>query len=260
MFNALRLLLRRGGPRGPTAPLPDLTVFQAWAESRGFAIRRARGVDGCVLEGRLAGRVCRVEWGPSQRSYIDGLELRLMADAELSRDLMLLLLNRALMARLEQSVYEQFIDDLQTRIDTESPAEVRWLVMFSRAGTTELGRLRERYGAATNLMPWLVRWLATPFNDALAATIEAVPPEHPVAITLKSGRMVLRTAMPSPDAALLTQWVSVFEHGLREALAMGASWRHSHAAGPQTQPQAWALSEAIDPTRLPDAEAVPAVR
>jgi hypothetical protein len=182
-----------------------------------------------------------------------------MSEADLPRELMLLLLNRSLMARLEQSVYEQFIDDLQTRIDTESPAEVRWLVMFSRAGSAELGRLRERWGAATNLMPWLVKWLATPLNDALAATIEAVPAEHPVVITLKSGRLVLRSAMPVPEPMLFAQWVSVFEHGLREAIAMSAGWRHSQTGGPQTQPHAWSLSEAVDPTRLPMERQAPPV-
>jgi hypothetical protein len=243
MLNSLRQLLNR-------APLSsEVGVFNAWAGSRQFSVRRVREVQGCVMDGLLAGHACRVEWGPSQRSYIDGLELRLIAELELPRDLVLLLLNRPLMALMETTVYEQFVDQVQTRIDTDTPAEMRWLVMFSRAGPNELGRLRERYGAATNLMPWLVQWLSTPLNDALAATLDMVPADRPVVLTIKSGRLLLRTAMPEPDAQALTQWVSVYEHALREAVRMGNAWRQAVGSGPQTQPYAWPLGEASSTPR-----------
>lgn len=238
MLKSLRHLLNRHH-----APVAELGVFQQWGESRQFRLRRVRDGQGCVLEGQLALRPCRVEWGPSQRSYIEGPELRLMADLpDLPRDLVLLLLNRPLLARMEQTVYEQFVDDVQTRIDTDTPAEMRWLVMFGRAGGHELGRLRDRYGGATNLMPWLVQWLSSPLNDALAVTIDTVPAEHPVVITVKSNRLLLRTAMPQPDRQALVHWVSVYEHALREAGRMGQAWREGLAAGPQTQPRAWPIT------------------
>ena len=174
-----------------------------------------------------------------------------MAETGVHRDVALMLLNRKLMASMEKSVYEQFVDDVQTRVDTDAPAEMRWLVVFARAGSPELGRLRERYAAATNLMPWLVRWLTTSLNDALAVTIDMVPPEQPVVITLKSGRLLLRTAMAKPDPVALAQWASVFEHALNEAVLMGGAWRDSLAVGPQTQPCAWSASELTPPSVQP---------
>lgn len=248
LLKSLRQLL--GRHQGAAA---EVGVFQSWADARRFRLRRVRDGQGCVLEGQLALQACRVEWGPSQRSYIEGPELRLLADLDLPRDLVLMLLNRPLMATMEQTVYEQFVDDVQTRIDTDTPVEMRWLVMFSRAGAHELGRLRERYGAATNLMPWLVQWLSTSLNDALAVTLDTVPAEHPVVITIKSGRLLLRTAMPQPDRQALTQWVSVYEHALREAMRMGQSWRQAQTSGPQTQPRTWPLMGS-PPSSLPDSE------
>jgi hypothetical protein len=238
MLKSLRQLFQRG--QRPA----DLSVFQAWAAARGFEFRLARDGSGCIMEGRLGLQSCRIEWGPSQRSYISGPELRLIADVDLPRDLVLLVLNKALQEVMEKTVYEQFVDDVQTRIDTDTPAEMRWLVMFTRAGPQDLGRLRERYGAATNLMPWLTQWLTTPLNDALAATIESVPAEQPVVLTVKAGRLLLRTAMDAPDASALAQWVSVFDHALRESLRLGASWREAAGAGPQTQPYAWSMADA----------------
>ena len=240
-------LSRQAGPAAETS------VFQHWAASRHFRFRRVRDGHGCVLEGQLAQRPCRVEWGPAQRGYIAGPELRLLADLDLPRDLVLVLLNRSLMQWMEQTVYEQFVDDVQTRSDTDSPAEMRWLVMFGRAGGHELGRLRERYGGATNLMQWLVQWLSSPLNDALAATLDTVAADHPVVITIKGGRLLLRTAMSQPDSLALAQWVSVYEHALREAGRMGLTWQHAAGQGPQTQPQAWSLATtpADSPRREP---------
>lgn len=237
MLKSLRQLLHR--PRGPAA---DVGVFHAWAEARQFSLRRVRDGQGCVLEGRLAGHDCRVEWGESQRRYIDGPELRLLADLHLPRDLVVVLVNRQLLGWMEQTVYEQYVDDVQTRVDTDTPAEMRWLVMFSRAGGQELGRLRDRYGGASNLMPWLAQWLSTPLNDALAVTLDTVPPEQPVVITVKSGRLLLRTAMPRPQRDALVQWVSVYEHALREAGHLAQGWRPAaRQGGPQTLPRAWPL-------------------
>lgn len=225
----------------------DTAAFRDWADSRGFVLRRVRDGEGCVLEGRLAGQACRVEWGPSQRSYIPGWELRVVAEVDLPRDLVLLVLNRTLLEDMEKLVYEQFVGDVQTRIDTSVPAEMRWLVMCRRATPAEMGRLRERYGAATNLSAWLLRWLATPLNDALAATIDSVPASQPVVLTIKSGRLLLRTAMDHPDAAALVQWASVFEHALHEGVRLGNAWRESIGGGPQTQPCAWPLGEHSQP-------------
>ena len=218
MLNLMRRLLARG-----PAPVEPLALEQ-WAQAHGHKFRRVHCAAGCVIEGQLGAQPWRIEWGASQRSYIPGFELRLIAELGLPKGLMCLVLNRSLMAAMEKAVYDQFVDDVQTRIDTDTPAEMRWLVMYSKVGSQDLGRLRERYGAVGSVLPWLVQWLASPLNDALVATAEDIPSDQPVALTIGRGRLTLRTALLKPDAGALAIWFSVFEHALREACRLGDEW------------------------------------
>ena len=57
-------------------PERDWSVLQHWAEDRQFEWREVRGSDGFVIEGRHAPLPWRLEWGPSQRDYVKGFELR----------------------------------------------------------------------------------------------------------------------------------------------------------------------------------------
>lgn len=242
MLKSLRRLLSRG-PR-PSEPV----AFQQWASERGHDYRRVRDAAGCVIEGKQGPQAWRIEWGASQRDYIAGFELRLMAEIELPRELMAMVLNRRLMESMEKTVYEHFVDDVQTRIDTDTPAEMRWLVMYAKVGPQDLGRLRERYGAVCSIQPWLLQWLASPMNDALSATMGEVAAEVPVVLTIGRGRLTLRTALATPDMAALAMWFSVFEHALREARRLGTEWRSAAAGGLTTQPSAWSHSELRQPT------------
>lgn len=239
MLNWL-LRLRSGSPR-PAEPL----ALQQWADECGHGFRRVRDGQGCVIEGRQGKQAWRAEWGASQRSYIPGFELRLIADLDLPGELMAMVINRELMAAMEKIVYEQFVDDVQTRIDTTTPSEMRWLVMCTKLTAAQLGRLLPRYGAVCSVLPWLVQWLSGPFNDALAATINQVGSAHPVVVTLARGRLTLRTTMPQPDAASMALWFSVFEHALREAGRLGFEWRQAAGGGLTTQPAAWSTSELV---------------
>ncbi len=237
MLKSLRRLLSSGSGSGTSS------VFERWAESRGHALRHVRGSTGCVVEGQQGTQAWRLEWGASQRDYIGGFELRLMAEMDLPRELMAMVLNRELMEAMEKTVYECFVDDVQTRIDTDIPAEMRWLVLYTKCTGHDLGRLRERYGAVSSLQPWLQQWLLSPLNDALAATIEAVPADQPVVLTIGRGRLMLRAAMATPDANSLAMWFSVFEHALREAKRLGTEWRDAAGGALTTQPGTWQHSE-----------------
>jgi hypothetical protein len=244
MLKSLRRLLSRGA-----AP-PEALALQQWALERGHAWRRVRGAEGCVIDGRQGAQAWRIEWGASQRDYIPGFELRLIAELELPAELMVMVLNRQLMEEMEKTVYERYVDDVQTRIDTDTPPEMRWLVMYSKVAAQDLGRLRERYGAVCNIAPWLIQWLTSPLNDALAATLDLVPDDVPVVLTIGRGRLTLRTAMPQADATRLAVWFSVFEHAIREAKRLGTEWRDAAGVGLTTQPSAWAKSELTRPGEL----------
>ena len=55
------------------------TGASQWAQARGYAFKRSRDGDGFVIEPTGANPPWRLEWGPSQRPYIEGPELRLRA-------------------------------------------------------------------------------------------------------------------------------------------------------------------------------------
>jgi hypothetical protein len=162
-----------------------------------------------------------------------------------------MVLNRVLTETMEATVYERYVDDVQTRIDTDTPPEMRWLVLYPRLGASDLGRLRERYVAVGSIEPWLPQWLHGPLNDALAATLDQAPASQPVVMTLGRGRLLLRTAMAAVDARQLAMWFSVFEHALREASRLGSEWRSGANPGLTTQPSAWAQS-VMPTTKSPD--------
>lgn len=229
----------------------EAAVLRQWAEERGHGWRRVRNAEGCVVEGRTGTQDWRIEWGPSQRDYITGFELRLIAELDLPKEVVAMVLNRALTETMEATVYERYVDDVQTRIDTDTPPEMRWLVLYPKLAAQDLGRLRDRYAAVGSIEPWLQQWLQGPLNDALAATLDQTQAAQPVVMTIGRGRLLLRTALAKPDARALAMWFSVFEHGLREARRLGSEWRAGAHAGLTTQPSAWAHSEQPG-SRTPD--------
>lgn len=242
MLKSFRRLLARS----PASP--ELSALQQWAEDRSHGFRRVRDAQGCVIDGKQGAQTWRIEWGASQRDYIPGFELRFIAELDLPHPLMAMVLNRSLLEAMEKTVYEHFVDDVQTRIDTDTPPEMRWLVMYSKASGSDLGRLRERYGAVSSILPWLQQWLGGPLNDALATTVDMVGPDEPAVLTIGRGRLTLRTALAQPDAKRLALWFSVFEHAMREAKRLGTEWREAAAGGLTTQPSAWSNSELVRTT------------
>ncbi|NRF69867.1 hypothetical protein HLB44_22940 [Aquincola sp. S2] len=223
--------LRRLWSKGPKST--DVSLFQEWADKRGLQLKRVRDADGCTIEpqGSTAENAWRIEWGDSQRSYIEGRELRMSADIGTAREMLVLVLNRELMETMEKAVFEQYVEDVQTRIDTETPPEMRWLVMFPKLTGSELGKLKDRYSAVASVKPWLQLWLTAALEEALAETIDKVPAHAPAVFTITRGRLTFRTAMPSPDPDVLTRWHGVFERILPSARQLARDWSDASAGG-----------------------------
>jgi hypothetical protein len=147
----------RAGKASRPGPKAGSTAF-AGVQSEGF-----------VIDGRLGATPWRLEWGPSQRPYIQGHELRLRAEMGLVSDLQVVVLNRVLQEQMEKDVFEQYVEGVQTRIDNQTPPEMRWLVMFPKLPGADMGPLRENYVALSSMKGWLQQWLQGPLMDALAA-------------------------------------------------------------------------------------------
>lgn len=185
-----------------------------WAEQRQYPFRSVPG-EGFVIDGRVAGTDWRLEWGPSQRGYVLGSELRLRAELPVNPALQWVVMNRVLQEAMETAMFEQAVESVQTRIDNETPPETRWLVMFPRLPGADMGVLRENFVAVSSTRTWLATWLQGALPAALAATV--TDPAVPVVLMMSRSRLTLRTALPTPDVASLQPWLRLFDTAVREA-------------------------------------------
>jgi hypothetical protein len=198
----------------PPAPAPEWEGIAPWAESRQFAFRAVHN-EGFVIDGRVGVTPWRLEWGPSQRPYIAGTELRLRAEMGLPSDLQLVLMNRVLQEAMEKSVFEQFVEGVQTRIDNQTPPEMRWLVMYPKLPGSQMPQLRERFVAISSVKSWLQHWLEGPLTTSLAGINVAA--DVPVVLMIGRGRLMLRTAAADAQVGTVQGWLRVFETAIREA-------------------------------------------
>jgi hypothetical protein len=245
MLASLRSWLRGG---------PSHAGWQAaadWAEAAGHGFKRARDGAGFAIDAR-APKQWRLEWGERQRHYIGGRELRLRADLGRMAGMQMLLISRALMQELEREVFEEFTEGVRTRADTETPEEMRWLVMYPKLGGAELGALREHFGGVAKQPALLAQWLQGPLAAALEkAGSMCLRSGEPLVLAVQRGRLTLRTALAQPDVERMQAMVTLFETALRELRRVADHWQAHGEDATSTHPSLWSRS-ALDTTRESD--------
>jgi hypothetical protein len=216
---------------------PDLVDVSEWAKRCGHGFKRARGDEGFVIDGVLDGKPWRMEWGPPQRGYIEGHELRLRMELELSGDAQMLLLSRPLMDTLERQTFEEFTDNVQTQIGTKTPEEMRWLVMFPKVNLSSLKVLRTRFSAVASDPAAGLAWLEGPLANMLErAAVGFLLDEPPFVLMTLRGRAYLRMQLHAPDVTVISAVLALFETAVAQALQAGA------AAGSTDANAAWGLT------------------
>ena len=210
MLDAVRRWLALGG-----AP-PNWTEFVAWAHGNHWTLKRTIAHDGWAMDHNPRHAGWRIEWGPAQRSFMSSHEFRIRFEVALNSDVQALVLDRPLLARLDHEVYAQFTDNVQTRLDEETPEEMRWLAMHAKLSPNQMGvPLRDRYGAISNDTAWVSRWLAGPIADALKRRADTMPIEavsaEPFILRLSRGQVVIRQAAATPRPHVLETCIAVAE-------------------------------------------------
>ena len=208
MLDAVRRWLTWG------STLPAWAEFGAWADANHWTLKRTIAHDGWAMDHNPVHPGWRIEWGPAQRSFMSSHEFRIRFEVEAMPDVQALVLDRPLLARLDHEVYQQFTDNVQTRLDEETPEEMRWLAMHAKLSPNQMGvPLRDRYGAISTDTAWLSRWLAGPLAAALKARADAMPIEavsaEPFILRLARGQVVIRQAAAAPRVAVLQACVDV---------------------------------------------------
>jgi hypothetical protein len=234
-------------------PPPEWAEVAQWAQRRGLGFKRARDAEGFVIDGKLEGRPWRLEWGPPQRAYIEGPELRLRMELDLPAELQLLVLSRPLLELLEKQTFERFTQGLQTQIDTATPEEMRWLVMFPKVDLAGHRVLRSHFGVVASLpeagRAWLDGPLARALEDASADLLSGAVPF--VLMTLR-GRTYLRMRLDQPAPQTLGAVLALFETAVAQAVQAAVSHTREGVSWPPSSSTAWQTLSPDDPLPTKD--------
>jgi hypothetical protein len=227
MLAKLQRLLRR-------VPLDDPgRHLEACAFKHDWVFKRVHGGTGYVLEGRLDGRYpTRLEWGPPQRNYIDGRELRLRCELGLPESLHLLVMTRNLADRLEDDAYARLTDGKQTIVKLDLPEESRWLTLYNSTDLDSVPMLGSRLIGVSSVEGMARRWIEGDLGlRLLRACTTWLEADRPLVLMTLRGRLYLRTQVRGTQDGLGGPLLdSVL------ALADAACARALHVAG-QTAPQ-----------------------
>ncbi len=239
MLSSLKNLISR------TLPPTPWEAVRSWALEQKMTFNPLGGVRGFGIEGGLQSKPWRLEWGPSQRDYIKGSELRMRIDMGVPAELQILALSKTLFETLEGRAFESFTETTQTLIDHNTPEEMRWLVMFSQATyqapSAVLLRMRLIGSSPLEAAYWMEGELAYQIECALSTLLAQDPPFMLMAL---HNRVYLRVQLHNPQVELIAQAVNVFETAVLKALQIAGlahqednQWQQSSTAiSWQTQP------------------------
>lgn len=199
MFKALQRLFTR---RAPSAS--DIQLIEEWALQRGDPVKRDRKGQGAVVSFNVEGGPARLEWGPAQRPYIQGRELRVRVDLGLPPSLEMMVMSRPLAQWLESDAYSQLVRGHQTGIDSALPEEQRWLAVFDPLEVEVPEAVHKQFLVLSGSPSHARRWLRGDLANRLQRAITRwLPPDAPLVLMTMRGRLYLRTSAPQVDGALL---------------------------------------------------------
>ncbi len=209
MLDSLQRLLKRPLQvplRGRQSPSdPESTLICDWARQRGDEFKRVRRGPGAVV--RAQGQVgpMRIEWGPSQRHYIRGHEMRVRIDAHLPEPMEMLVMSRGLAESLEAQTFQQLTSLQQTEIGDSMPEEGRWLSMFERIEVDAAPpTFAQNFVVVSSCVPHARHWAAGELAVRLMrARAQWLAPHAPLVLMTMRGRLYLRTEAGTFDETLL---------------------------------------------------------
>ena len=219
-----------------------------WAQASGHRFAHVRNSEGFVVESGDTAGAWRLEWGPPQRHYFSGPELRLRAEVGPGAigDLQMLVMSRELMRLLEQQVFDESTDGTETRMDDDLPEEMRWLVLYPKLPRAALGTLRENFGALSNYpraaASWIEGALAKQLEASNAWRLESVA----LVLVVQRGRLTLRCPLAQPELIPIKGALALFGVALTAARRVGSEVMQGSIGG--ERPSSWG-----PPSKMPPA-------
>jgi hypothetical protein len=216
----------------------DFSALSRWARQRGCSFERGAEGEGFGMDGALDGHAWRLEWGPAQRPYVAGNELRMRIELGVPVDLQLLLLTKPLLEWLEHEIFEQVTANNQTDMGDSTPEEQRWLVLFPKLELRKA--LRAHFGGVSSLPVDGTAWLDGPLAQALLRASRRLLASAPpfVLMTLR-GRAYLRLQLATPDLDDIRESLELFETAATAALRVAETRNEPRQDFAQTASSAW---------------------
>jgi len=234
-----------------TEPLPTgWEEVAAWTKKQGLPFKTIKSSDGFVIEGHFSQRPWRLEWGPSQRSYIGTQELRIRSELGLPASMQMMLMSRTLMETLERETFERYTEGTQTQIDVSTPEEMRWLAMFPKAAPGFSRELRNLVGVVATDPQLGVQWADGLLSQRLDAVARALLRDQaPLLLMTLRGRLYLRFELPDPRPAPVAAALSLFDAGAQAALHALEMQAEAQPGWQSTASTAWQTQ--LDPEDKP---------
>lgn len=213
MLDALKRLI--GAGQSPATGSGQQQVLATWAKEEGHRLKTVSGPAGGVVVDTTAG--WRVEWGPAQRPYFQGHELRFRFDAGVPADVQILFLSKVVAHTLETDVFQRFTDAMQTRVDNTLPEEMRWLAMHAKVVLSEHPVLSRRFLMLSNADGIAKLWLDPELAAALEAAAASWWTDALVAVmTVNRGILTVRMAGDDIEVNQLRMVSSLFDLAARK--------------------------------------------
>jgi len=212
MFASLKRLIAAPSSRKGDEGL----VLSNWARAHGHAFKTVKEKGGGGFVVQPASGLWRVEWGASQRSYIDGKELRFRCESTLSPDVQVLVISKVLAQALETEVYSSFTNAMQTQVDNTLPDEMRWLPMHPKVVLSTPSVLTRRFVILSNADAVTRQWLEPSLLNALEDAASTWWTDAQIMLmTLNRGRLTLRMAGQPLEEGQLNAVATLFEYAAR---------------------------------------------
>jgi hypothetical protein len=122
-------------------------------------------------------------------------------------------------------------------------------VLYPKLPRSELGVLRERFGALSNLPRAVHSWLDAPLVKQLDASSSWLPEPLPLLMVVQRGRLTLRCALPEPGLPALQGALGLFGAALTAARRVGDELAKGSLAG--GRPSTWGAASAMPPVEEP---------
>lgn len=221
----------------------DWSTLSAWAATQGYSFKKAREQGGFVIGSAPGGREWRLEFGPSQREYLHGREVRIRGALGLPQDMQMLVMSLSLVETLERSTFDSFTESNQTQIDTTTADEVRWLVMFQRVNLVNAKALKPLFSVVAASTEqggaWISGTLAAQLERAAMRLMNGKPP---FVLMTQRGNLYLRLQVPDVDEQLLVELLALFDTAAAAALRVAGPRARDPSGAPRTDNTSWGES------------------